>query len=104
MPSIQYKLLVCFRIQHGKYRNLLYDSISDRLPLWISGQHLSGNLHGYVILPCSQITDFGFAKRVKGRTWTLCGTPEYLAPEIILSKVKHRITSVTETIIIVYSV
>ncbi|OAE19180.1 hypothetical protein AXG93_4182s1280 [Marchantia polymorpha subsp. ruderalis] len=33
-----------------------------------------------------KIADFGFAKQIDRRTYTLCGTPDYLAPEIILNK------------------
>ncbi len=33
-----------------------------------------------------KLSDFGFCKLVKFRTFTLCGTPEYIAPEILLNQ------------------
>lgn len=33
-----------------------------------------------------KLTDFGFAKEITKQTYTLCGTPDYLAPEIVLGK------------------
>jgi len=35
-----------------------------------------------------KLTDFGFAKIIEPgtRTYTLCGTPEYIAPEVLLNK------------------
>jgi len=38
------------------------------------------NKDGYL-----KLTDFGFAKIVPNKTYTLCGTPEYIAPEVILN-------------------
>ena len=41
------------------------------------------NYDGYL-----KLSDFGFLKKIKPneRTYTLCGTPEYLAPEVIQNK------------------
>lgn len=41
------------------------------------------DVNGYV-----KLVDFGFAKKLQTsrKTWTFCGTPEYVAPEIILNR------------------
>jgi serine/threonine protein kinase len=33
-----------------------------------------------------KVVDFGFAKEITNRSFTLCGTPEYLAPELVLGR------------------
>lgn len=33
-----------------------------------------------------KMTDFGFAKICTNKTYTLCGTPQYISPEVIMNK------------------
>ncbi|XP_065592697.1 cGMP-dependent protein kinase 2 isoform X3 [Cyrtonyx montezumae] len=46
-------------------------------------ENLILDAEGYI-----KLVDFGFAKKIGSgqKTWTFCGTPEYVAPEVILSK------------------
>jgi protein kinase X len=60
-----------------------FDYLHDRLIVYrdLKPENLLFDADGYL-----KVVDFGFAKRVEDRTWTVCGTPEYMAPEIILNK------------------
>ena len=44
-------------------------------------ENLLIDARGYI-----KMCDFGFAKVIANRSFTLCGTPEYLAPELVLGK------------------
>ncbi|XP_041977300.1 cGMP-dependent protein kinase, isozyme 1-like isoform X2 [Aricia agestis] len=50
-------------------------------------ENLMLDKHGYI-----KLVDFGFAKRLSSnsKTWTFAGTPEYVAPEIVLNKGHDR--------------
>mmetsp|Transcript_12529 Transcript_12529/g.18150 ORF Transcript_12529/g.18150 Transcript_12529/m.18150 type:complete len:369 (+) Transcript_12529:46-1152(+) len=65
------EITMAFQYLHNK--NIVYRDLKP--------ENLLIDCEGHI-----KITDFGFAKIVEDRTWTLCGTPEYLAPEIIQSK------------------
>lgn len=64
--------LVC-TLLHLHERNIVYRDLKPENILLDTSGHL-------------KLADFGFAKRVVHKTWTMCGTPDYLAPEIISGK------------------
>lgn len=66
------EVTLAFEYLHSK--NVVYRDLKP--------ENLLLDSHGHI-----RITDFGFAKLIpENITWTLCGTPDYLAPEIIQSK------------------
>ena len=69
-------MVLIFQYMHSK--NIIYRDLKP--------ENLLIDKSGYL-----KLCDFGFAKYCDtgSRTYTLCGTPEYLAPEILLNKGKQ---------------
>lgn len=68
-----YAACILESLSHLHYRGICYRDLKP--------ENILIDAKGYCVL-----VDLGFAKVVTDKTYTLCGTPEYLAPEIILSK------------------
>ncbi|KIW16130.1 cAMP-dependent protein kinase type 2 [Exophiala spinifera] len=68
-----YAAEVTLALEYLHAQNIIYRDLKP--------ENLLLDRHGHI-----KITDFGFAKDVPDITWTLCGTPDYLAPEVVASK------------------
>ena len=68
-----YAACILESLAHLHHRSICYRDLKP--------ENILIDQRGYCVL-----VDLGFAKIVVDKTYTLCGTPEYLAPEIILSK------------------
>jgi len=68
-----YAACILESLSHLHHRSICYRDLKP--------ENILIDQRGYCVL-----VDLGFAKNVVDKTYTLCGTPEYLAPEIILSK------------------
>ncbi|ESN96795.1 hypothetical protein HELRODRAFT_67852, partial [Helobdella robusta] len=81
-----------FRV--GKFSNIQSKFIASQLVLALEHLHHLKIVHRDIkpenilmdMKGYTKLSDFGFAKLVNGRTYTWCGTPNYIAPEIIKMK------------------
>ncbi len=70
--AVYYAAQVVLAVEYLHSKNIVYRDLKPENLLIDKG----GNI---------KMTDFGFAKVVPEATWTLCGTPDYLAPEVVQS-------------------
>lgn len=72
-----YSGCVLLALEHMHDQNILYRDLKP--------ENIMIDEEGYC-----RVIDFGFAKVVEDRTYTICGTPEYLAPELVLGRGHHK--------------
>ena len=63
---------VIIALEYFHNHNIIYRNLKP--------ENILINKNGYI-----KITDFELVKKIEDRTYTLCGTPGYMAPEIILN-------------------
>lgn len=68
-----YAAEVCLALEYLHDHNIIYRDLKPENILLDKNGHI-------------KITDFGFAKEVPDVTYTLCGTPDYIAPEVVATK------------------
>ena len=64
---------IVFVLEYLHSKNIIYRNLKQ--------ENILINKNGYI-----KIADFSLSKKIEDRTYTMCGTPGYLAPEIILNK------------------
>ena len=68
-----YAAEVCLALEYLHSKDIIYRDLKPENILLDKNGHI-------------KITDFGFAKYVPDITYTLCGTPDYIAPEVVSTK------------------
>merc|ERR1711935_877471 len=63
----------------------------------LKGENVLLDKDGYCV-----IVDLGFAKHVSDKTFTFCGTPNFIAPEILLNKGHDKMADIWSLGIMIY--
>ncbi|ODV58146.1 cAMP-dependent protein kinase [Ascoidea rubescens DSM 1968] len=72
-----YAAEVCLALEYLHDHNIIYRDLKPENILLDKNGHI-------------KLTDFGFAKEVPDVTYTLCGTPDYIAPEVVATKAYNK--------------